>query len=83
MSAADDGRARRDEARRWLAVADEDLGAAEALLAVEPPRPKSAAYHCQQAIEKLVKGLLVLAGVTFRKTPRPARADAPGGASLP
>ena len=50
MSAADEGeRARRDEARRWLAVADDDLGAADACLAVEPPRPKPAAYHCQQA----------------------------------
>ena len=68
MNAADEARPRRDEARRWLAVADEDLGAADACLAAEPPLPKSAAYHGQQAIEKLIKGLLVLAGVAFRKT---------------
>ncbi len=68
MSAADDERARRDEARRWLAVADEDLATVGACLAAAPPLPKSAAYHCQQAIEKLIKGLLVLAGVAFRKT---------------
>ena len=28
----------------------------------------SAAFHCQQAIEKLLKGFLVLAGKRFRKT---------------
>jgi HEPN domain-containing protein len=27
-----------------------------------------AAYHCQQAAEKLIKGLLVLAAIPFRKT---------------
>lgn len=27
-----------------------------------------AAYHCQQAAEKLIKGLLVLAATPFRKT---------------
>ena len=69
MSAADDdGRARRDEARRWLAVADRDLAAAVACLAGDPPLPEPAAYHRQQAVEKLIKGPLVLAGVGFRRT---------------
>ncbi len=30
--------------------------------------PETAAYHCQQAVEKVIKGLLVLARVPFRKT---------------
>jgi hypothetical protein len=33
-----------------------------------PPALGVAAYHCQQAAEKLAKGLLVAAAVPFRKT---------------
>lgn len=55
------------EARRWWAVAAEDLRVVRACLAMEPPSPGNAAYHCQQAAEKTMKGLLVAAGVGFRK----------------
>jgi HEPN domain-containing protein len=51
--------------RRWLEVADRDIRAAEACL---DRVPEAAAFHCQQAAEKLIKGLLVLAQVPFRKT---------------
>lgn len=33
-----------------------------------PPALGVAAYHCQQAAEKLIEGLLVAASVAFRKT---------------
>jgi hypothetical protein len=33
-----------------------------------PPVPGSAAFHCQQAVEKLLKGFLVLAGRRSSKT---------------
>jgi HEPN domain-containing protein len=56
-----------EEARRWWAVAAEDLRVVRACLAMEPPSPGNAAYHCQQAAEKTMKGLLVAAGVGFRK----------------
>ena len=46
------------EAQRWLARADDDLRAAEALLALEPPILGPAAFHCQQAAEKLAKAVL-------------------------
>ena|SRR5437870_989627 len=37
-------------------------------MAAEPPLRTVAAFHCQQAVEKLLKGFLVLAARRFRKT---------------
>lgn len=34
---------------------------------LDPPSPGFAAYHCQQAAEKTMKGLLIAAGRGFRK----------------
>lgn len=59
---------RRLEAGRWLAVALSDVRIAGVALELGPPLPGVAAYHCQQAAEKLMKGLLVLAGAPFTKT---------------
>ena len=53
-----------DEARRWWAIAAEDLRVARMCLAMAPLSLGNAAYHCQQAAEKTMKGLLVAA---FRK----------------
>ena len=44
----------------WLTVADEDIRAIRACLVGSAV--KSAAYHCQQAAEKLVKAILVSLG---------------------
>lgn len=66
MSAVDPRQ--RDEANAWLARADEDLRAVRLCLDARPPLLGVAAYHCQQAAEKLIKGLLVLAAMAFRKT---------------
>lgn len=49
-------------------MADRDIRSAEACLGGANPIPEAAAYHCQQAAEKLIKGLLVLAQTHFRKT---------------
>lgn len=67
MSAIDPS-AQRDEAKAWLVKADEDLAAVRACLDARPALSGVAAYHCQQAAEKLIKGLLVLAATPFRKT---------------
>ena len=56
-----------EEAHRWWKVAAEDRRVALACLAMDPPSLGNAAYHCQQAAEKLMKGLLVAAGFGFRK----------------
>lgn len=64
----DEAAARRSEAARWLTIAVEDARSARACLALDPPTFGVAAYLCQQAIEKVVKGLLILAGVEFSLT---------------
>lgn len=61
-------RDRRLVASRWLAVGTEDLRVARLCIDAAEPSPSAAAYHCQQAAEKLLKGLLVLADVPFTKT---------------
>jgi HEPN domain-containing protein len=67
MSDVDPAEQRR-EAKAWLAKADEDLAAVRICLDAKRPLLGIAAYHCQQAAEKLLKGLLVLAAIPFRKT---------------
>jgi len=57
-----------DETRAWLAKASNDLRAAEALQPMSPPLFGEAAFHCQQAAEKALKGFLTWNGRVFRKT---------------
>ncbi len=52
------------DARRWLNKADEDIRAADLMLLADPPLVDQAAFHCQQAAEKIIKGLLVAAAVS-------------------
>lgn len=52
-----------EAAREWLAIADVDLKAARNCLRGPEPTTKAAAYHCQQAAEKLVKAALVAEGI--------------------
>jgi hypothetical protein len=44
-------------ARRWIAKADEDLAAAERLLAIDDSLASVVCFHSQQAVEKLLKAL--------------------------
>ena len=55
-------------ARRWIPKADEDIAATERLLALDDSLTAAACFHRQQAVEKLIKALLVLAGVPFART---------------
>jgi uncharacterized protein len=64
---APDPRARWEAVNRWVEVAKLDRNAAQALMAVPSLRP-SAPFHCQQALEKLLKGFLTLAGKRGGKT---------------
>lgn len=57
-----------DECRRWIEKADEDIASARLLATAEPPLLGIAAYHCQQAAEKLLKAVLVASGRPVRKT---------------
>jgi HEPN domain-containing protein len=64
---------RRQEAGRWLAVATADMRVMRMCLDAAEPEAGIAAYLRQQAAEKLVKGLLVVAGVAFARTHDMAR----------
>lgn len=52
----------------WLAVVDDDLRQVVNNLKGPMPSPSGAAYHCQQAAEKLVKAVLAKEGLAFPKT---------------
>jgi HEPN domain-containing protein len=56
------------DTRSWLRKAAEDLRGAEVDLAADPPLTGDAAFHCQQAAEKALKGLLTWHDIPFRKT---------------
>jgi HEPN domain-containing protein len=60
--------ARDYEVSAWLTRARQDLRAAEVDLQADLPLLGDAAFHCQQAVEKALKGLLALHGHPFRKT---------------
>src|SRR5712691_1568305 len=65
---ADEALERRREATRWLVIAGEDARVARACLRMAPPAVGVAAYHCHQAAEKILKGLLIIAAADFRMT---------------
>lgn len=46
-------------AKEWLEKARNDHRSAEALLELDPPTVDTAAFHCQQAVEKMLKAFLV------------------------
>lgn len=50
-----------ERAERWLALAETDLDAAQEL-ETRPALRAIAAFHCQQAVEKALKGLITLGG---------------------
>src|SRR5262245_34031912 len=56
------------EAARWLAKAEEDLAVAQLLVQSDSPVRWAACFHSQQAAEKAIKSLLVLAGVDFPRS---------------
>ena len=56
------------ETRAWFVKASNDIRAAEALTATSPPLLGEAAFHCQQAAEKAMKGFLTWNDQAFRKT---------------
>lgn len=68
------------EASQWFAKADEDICMADMALEREPPLIDPAAFHCQQAGEKIIKGLLVAAAI---KVPRTHDLDALAALAAP
>lgn len=60
--------AKHDAVRMWLVKADHDLRAAAALSEKDTGLLDVAIFHCQQAVEKALKGFLVFHGEPFSKT---------------
>jgi HEPN domain-containing protein len=56
------------EAAAWLAKARTDLRAARADLNASPPITSDALFHCQQAVEKALKGFLAAREKPLQKT---------------
>lgn len=50
------------EVLRWLAFVDQDMRVVEIVMAESSPNYGPAAFHCQQAAEKMAKALLVARG---------------------
>jgi HEPN domain-containing protein len=57
-----------EEARGWLIKATRDLQAAEYLATAEVPLQDVIVYHCQQAMEKALKGYLTARNAPFART---------------
>lgn len=57
-----------DEVRRWLEKAVHDWRTAEAALSHREPVTDTAAFHCQQAVEKVLKAFLVSRNHEFALT---------------
>lgn len=58
---------RQDETREWLQKAKSDLVSARILVKHGPPVLDTACFHCQQAVEKLLKAFLVWKAMPFEK----------------
>lgn len=56
------------ECRAWLERAQADLESADILLVAARPKPGTALFLCQQAVEKAWKGFLFWNDTPFRKT---------------
>jgi HEPN domain-containing protein len=59
---------RLEEAAAWLQKARLDLRAAKLDLDADPALVEDALFHCQQAVEKSLKGFLTWCDTPFRKT---------------
>ncbi|OGX39842.1 MAG: hypothetical protein A3G91_04790 [Omnitrophica WOR_2 bacterium RIFCSPLOWO2_12_FULL_50_9] len=58
---------RHRKAKEWLRKGDSGLRSAEILIKEEHPPTDTACFHCQQAVEKYLKGYLTLQKIDFLK----------------
>jgi HEPN domain-containing protein len=59
---------RSEDTRGWLIKAEKDLKSAKHGFSASPPLLEDVVFHCQQAVEKALKGFLTWHDVPFRKT---------------
>ena len=55
-------------AKSWFKVGDEDILTAEQLMRFEEPILRSICFHCQQAVEKYIKGYIIFLDGDFSYT---------------
>lgn len=56
------------KAGEWFKKGDSDLRSAEILIKEENPPTDTACFHCQQAVEKYLKGYLTIQKIDFLKS---------------
>jgi HEPN domain-containing protein len=57
-----------DEIKDWIEKADHDLGSAKVIYLHLPEYFDTITFHCQQAVEKYLKGLLIFFQIDFIRT---------------
>ena len=57
-----------DEVKEWIYQADRDLGSSKVIYCNMPKYFETIAFHCQQAVEKYIKGLLIFFDINFKRT---------------
>lgn len=57
-----------DHIKEWMNKADHDLGSAKLIFLHIPDYFDTIAFHCQQAVEKYIKALLVYCEIDFQRS---------------
>lgn len=57
-----------EEIKEWIEKADHDLGSAKIIYIHLPDYFDTIAFHCQQAVEKYIKAILVFHRIEFQRS---------------
>jgi len=57
-----------NEIKEWLEKADHDLGSAKIIFLHLPEYFDTIAFHCQQAVEKYIKAILIFEKIEFQRS---------------
>ena len=57
-----------DLVKEWLKKSQHDLETAKVILAHKPELTDTICFHCQQAVEKTLKGYLVYLNIPFKRS---------------
>jgi HEPN domain-containing protein len=57
-----------EEVKEWIKKADHDLGSAKIIYLHLPDYFDTIAFHCQQAVEKSIKAILVFFKIEFQRS---------------
>ena len=58
----------KDEVNDWIEKADHDLGSAKIIYLHLPEYFDTIAFHCQQAVEKYIKAVLIFENIEFQRS---------------